>query len=193
MTAEALARGDRHSAAVGAFLREQLRSDLPLLNDVCDYVFESGGKRLRPALVLLGGMMFGATEEHLLPAAAAVEMIHTATLLHDDILDASPMRRGRLTVSRRWDDGVAVFAGDYILSRAFSLLSGYGRIDALEAFAEVTSRLCRGEVLQHMSMLGIANDCARGHEDDQILGRATVAIGASARLASGGVPQFSVR
>jgi octaprenyl-diphosphate synthase len=144
-------------AAVEALLREELRSEVPLLNEVCEYVIESGGKRLRPALVLLSGAMFGAEEEHLLPAAAAVEMIHTATLLHDDILDASPMRRGRLTVSRRWNAKVAATTGDYILARAFGLLSRYNRVDVLQAFSEVTTRLCRGEELQarHRRDLGI--------------------------------------
>jgi octaprenyl-diphosphate synthase len=129
-------------------MRESLSSDLPLLAEVCDYVFEAGGKRLRPGLALLTGKMMGAAIDDVIPAAAAVEMIHTATLLHDDIMDASPMRRGRLTASRRWDPVVAVYAGDFILSRAFTLLAGYGRCDILDAFSEVTSRLCRGEVLQ---------------------------------------------
>lgn len=157
MTDAVLARAERRMAAVEALLRKELRSGVPLLNEVCDYVIESGGKRLRPALVLLSGTMFGAAEKRLLPAAAAVEMIHTATLLHDDILDASPMRRGRMTVSRRWNDRVAATAGDYVLARAFRLLSAYGRQDLLEAFAEVTARLCRGEQLQalHRSELNV--------------------------------------
>jgi octaprenyl-diphosphate synthase len=158
VTTDLLAGADERIAAVEALLREELRSTVPLLNDVCDYVFGAGGKRLRPGLVLLSGGMFGADEGCLLPAAAAVEMIHTATLLHDDIMDASPMRRGRLTVPRRWSDGVAVYAGDYILSRAFTLLSGYGRPDVLDVFAEVTRRLCRGEALQsrHRRNLDVA-------------------------------------
>lgn len=148
MTAESRSRTNMFISAVESHLRENLQSELPLLQTVCHYVFDSGGKRLRPGLALWSGQMFGAELETLLPAAAAVEMMHTATLLHDDIMDASPMRRGLLTVSRRWSPEVAVYAGDFILSRAFSLLAGYGRSDVLQVFSEVTSRLCRGEVLQ---------------------------------------------
>lgn len=149
MTAvEITARGEEQIAAVEGFMRAELASDLPLMQDVMDYAFTSGGKRLRPGLVMLGGALFDAPLDAILPAAAAVEMIHTATLLHDDIMDASPMRRGRLTVSRRWDPVVAVYAGDYILSRAFCLLSGYRRADILSVFSEVTARLCKGEILQ---------------------------------------------
>jgi octaprenyl-diphosphate synthase len=133
---------------VEAFLLRRLASDQPLLQTVCDYSFQAGGKRVRPGLTLVCGAMFGGEVEALLPAAAAMEMIHTATLLHDDIMDASPMRRGRMTVARRWDPVTAVYAGDYILSRAFTLLSEYGRADILSVFSEVTSRLCLGEMLQ---------------------------------------------
>jgi octaprenyl-diphosphate synthase len=133
---------------VEAFLRSQLGSDLPLMREVCEYALDAGGKRLRPGLVMLCGRLLGAPSSVLLPAAAAVEMVHTATLLHDDIMDASPMRRGRLTVARRWDPLVAVYAGDYILSRAFALLSEYDREDILNVFSEVTTLLCKGEVLQ---------------------------------------------
>lgn len=135
-------------ADVEQFLRSRLASDMPLLQEVCDYAFEAGGKRLRPCLALVSGAMFGAPLESLLRAAAAVEMIHTATLLHDDIMDASPTRRGRATVTRQWDAVTAVYAGDYILSRAFTLLSEYGRADILNVFSGVTSRLCEGEILQ---------------------------------------------
>ena len=135
-------------AEVEKFLRARLASDQSLLHSVCEYAFEAGGKRLRPCLTLVSGAMFGASLESLLPAAAAVEMIHTATLLHDDIMDASPMRRGRTTVTRRWDPVTAVYTGDYILSRAFTLLSEYGRADILTTFSGVTSRLCAGEILQ---------------------------------------------
>ena len=147
-TVEMVSRADEHMAEVEPFLRSQLASDDPLMRSVCEYALDSGGKRLRPGLVMLCGRMLGADTQYLLPAAAAVEMIHTATLLHDDIMDASPMRRGRLTVCRRWDPKVAVFAGDYILSRAFHLLSEYGRKDIMSVFSDVTSRLCAGEVLQ---------------------------------------------
>lgn len=147
-TVEMASRADEHMVEVEAFLRSQLASDDPLMRSVCEYALDSGGKRLRPGLVMLCGRLLGADSKDLLPAAAAVEMIHTATLLHDDIMDASPMRRGRLTVCRRWDPKVAVFAGDYILSRAFNLLSEYGRKDVMSVFSDVTTRLCAGEVLQ---------------------------------------------
>lgn len=145
---EMAARADDHLKDVEAYLRAQLHSELPLMREVCEYALDAGGKRLRPGLVMLCGRLLGAANEDLLPAAAAVEMVHTATLLHDDIMDASPMRRGRLTVARRWDPVVAVYAGDYILSRAFALLSEYEREDILNVFSEVTTRLCAGEVLQ---------------------------------------------
>ncbi|NMC82812.1 MAG: polyprenyl synthetase family protein [Armatimonadetes bacterium] len=160
MNTHLLQQAEAEVALIEVFIRDQLRSDLPLMRELCEYAFDAGGKRLRPGLTLLSGRLLGASRETLFPAAAAVEMIHTATLLHDDIMDASPLRRGRETVCRRWDAVKAVYAGDYILSKAFTLLSGYNRSDVLELFSEVTSRLCAGETLQarNRQNLGITLD-----------------------------------
>lgn len=133
---------------VEELMRRALTTDLREMADVVAYVFEAGGKRLRPGLTLLCGRLFDAEWDTITPIAAAVEMIHTATLLHDDIMDASPTRRGRRTVACRWDPLTAAAAGDFILAHAFRLLAACGRDDVLRAVSRITTRLCEGEVLQ---------------------------------------------
>lgn len=128
-----------------------LRSESPLLTEAGRHLLDAGGKRLRPLLVLIAGR-FGdggaAAAEALVRAAAAVELIHMATLVHDDIVDRSDLRRGRETVRARWDDQVAVYAGDFLLARALSELSAFSDPAVDRALARTVHEMSRGEVEQ---------------------------------------------
>lgn len=122
----------------------------PELYDPVRYVLSGGGKRLRPALVLLTAQAFGASRSAAMPAALAVEVFHNFTLVHDDIMDNAPERRGRATVQTKWDDGTAILTGDYLLSLSYSLIAQCPA-DALPrlltVYHEMVSRLCEGQVL----------------------------------------------
>lgn len=117
---------DHYRQAFDDYLRKILHAGEPKgLYDPIDYIMELGGKRMRPVLVLLSGELFGATLEKALPAAAAVEIFHNFSLVHDDIMDAAPLRRGRQTVHRKWDANTAIFSGDAMLIKAYQQLDGY--------------------------------------------------------------------
>ncbi|MBT8401723.1 MAG: polyprenyl synthetase family protein [Rhodothermia bacterium] len=122
----------------------------PELYEPLRHVLSSGGKRLRPALVLLTAQAFGAERSAAMPAALAVEVFHNFTLVHDDIMDNAPERRGRPTIQTKWDDGTAILTGDYLLSLSYSLIAQC-RTDVLPLlltiYHEMVSRLCEGQVL----------------------------------------------
>ncbi|MFO1313789.1 MAG: polyprenyl synthetase family protein [Burkholderiales bacterium] len=138
-------------AAVDRVLRTSLASDVVLIRQVAEYIIGGGGKRLRPALLLLTARATGyrGTEHHTL--AAVVEMIHTATLLHDDVVDESDMRRGHATANAEFGNAASVLVGDFLYSRAFQLMVGVGRMRVLEILAETTNAIAEGEVLQLMN------------------------------------------
>ena len=142
-------------AAVAADFREvdryivsQLRSRVPLVEDIGRYIVKAGGKRLRPVLVLLAAGACGIGDRRHIPLAAAIEFIHTATLLHDDVVDMSALRRGRPTVNAEWDNPSSVLVGDFIYSRAFQVLVEIGDMRVMEIMADTTNRIAEGEVLQ---------------------------------------------
>jgi octaprenyl-diphosphate synthase len=134
--------------AVDAVIRERLRSEVALVNQVAEYIVNSGGKRLRPALVLLSGGAFGhiTPQHHVL--AAVVEFIHTATLLHDDVVDSSGMRRGKATANTLFGNAASVLVGDFVYSRAFQMMVGVGSMRIMEVLADATNIIAEGEVLQ---------------------------------------------
>jgi len=105
-----------------------------------------GGKRLRPALVILAGQVFTSSSEPFYSLAAAVDMLHTATLIHDDLLDEAPLRRGRETLHRVWPPGAAILAGDYLLGQAISLIAELGHPRIFKVFGETICTLCAGEI-----------------------------------------------
>ncbi len=105
-----------------------------------------GGKRLRPALVILTGQVFASSSEPFYSLAAAVDMLHTATLIHDDLLDEAPLRRGRETLHRVWPPGAAILAGDYLLGQAISLIAELGHPRIFKVFGETICALCAGEI-----------------------------------------------
>lgn len=133
---------------VDAEIRQQLHSEVPLVSQVAEYIVNSGGKRLRPALVLLSGGVFGNITPHHHTLAAVVEFIHTATLLHDDVVDGSGMRRGQPTANNLFGNAASVLVGDFIYSRAFQMMVGIKNMSVMEVLADATNIIAEGEVLQ---------------------------------------------
>lgn len=126
-------------------LEATLGSDVKLVQEIARYLIERKGKRLRPILTILSAQATGGTSEDVYDAAVAVEMIHTATLVHDDVVDSSKMRRGVSSVNSIWDNQVAVLMGDFLFSRALSLLVRVGSKKAVASLSQATERISRGE------------------------------------------------
>ncbi|MBU0622059.1 MAG: octaprenyl diphosphate synthase [Gammaproteobacteria bacterium] len=135
-------------AAVDAVIRERLRSEVVLVNQVGEYIVNSGGKRLRPALVLLSAQAFGYSGKRHHELAAVVEFIHTATLLHDDVVDESELRRGRETANALFGNAASVLVGDFLYSRAFQMMVEVGEMRVMQTLADATNVIAEGEVLQ---------------------------------------------
>ena len=134
--------------AVNDYIVEQLHSDVLLVENIGHYIVEAGGKRLRPILVLLAAHCCNIETGKHIPMAAVIEFIHTATLLHDDVVDMSLLRRGRPTVNSQWDNASRVLVGDFIYSRAFQILVDIGDLRVMEIIANTTNKIAEGEVLQ---------------------------------------------
>ncbi|MBZ4039507.1 polyprenyl synthetase family protein [Novilysobacter selenitireducens] len=143
---QALARDDM--AAVDALIRNRLASDVVLINQVAEYIVGAGGKRLRPMLLLLAAGALGHRGPDAHQLAAVVEFIHTATLLHDDVVDESDLRRGRRTANAVWGNAASVLVGDFLYSRSFQLMVELDRIEVMRILADTTNRIAEGEVLQ---------------------------------------------
>jgi octaprenyl-diphosphate synthase len=139
-------------AMVDHLTKERLNTSVPLVGEVCQYIISAGGKRLRPALLLLMSGALGYTHEHKIQLAAVVEFIHTATLLHDDVVDESTLRRGRATANANFGNPASVLVGDFLYSRAFQMMVECGEIRVLSVLAEATNVIAEGEVLQLMNM-----------------------------------------
>ena len=135
-------------AAVDQVIRTRLHSDVALVNQVGEYIVNSGGKRLRPAMVILSARAFGYGGKHHHELAAVVEFIHTATLLHDDVVDESAMRRGKATASALFGNSASVLVGDFLYSRAFQMMVEVGDMRVMQTLADATNIIAEGEVLQ---------------------------------------------
>jgi octaprenyl-diphosphate synthase len=137
--------------AVDRVIRERLHSEVALIRQVAEYIIGSGGKRLRPALVLLsaGALGYRGSSHHTL--AAVVEFIHTATLLHDDVVDESALRRGRPTANTLFGNATSVLVGDFVYSRAFQMMVNVNDMRILRVLADATNVIAEGEVLQLMN------------------------------------------
>lgn len=145
-----LARADMR--AVDDLIRESLRSDVTLVSQVSEYIVTSGGKRLRPLIVLLAARALGYTGRHHIHCAAIVEFIHTATLLHDDVVDSSARRRGRDTANTVFGNQASVLVGDFLYSRAFQMMVDVGRMRVMQILADATNTIAAGEVMQLMNV-----------------------------------------
>ena len=135
-----------------AVIERRLKSDVPLVSQISKYIVAAGGKRLRPALLLLmcGALGYRDAQRHSL--AAVVEFIHTATLLHDDVVDESTLRRGRATANEAFGNPASILVGDFLYSRAFQMMVEVGDMRVMQTLAEATNVIAEGEVMQLMNM-----------------------------------------
>lgn len=167
---------------VDAVIAARLNSDVPLVSQVSQYIIAAGGKRLRPALLLLMCGALGFRGEQRLGMAAVVEFIHTATLLHDDVVDESTLRRGRATANDAFGNPASVLVGDFLYSRAFQMMVEVGDMRIMQTLAEATNVIAEGEVLQLMNM----HDASLSEDGYLLVIRSKTAklFEASARLAA---------
>ncbi|QIM54477.1 polyprenyl synthetase family protein [Hydrogenophaga crocea] len=168
-------------AMVDEVIRTRLTTDVPLVREVAQYIISAGGKRLRPALLLLVSGALQDTNPHRHTLAAVVEFIHTATLLHDDVVDESTLRRGRATANQTFGNAASVLVGDFLYSRAFQMMVDVNNMRVMEVLSDATNVIAEGEVLQLMNM----HDASIGEEDYLRVIRSKTAklFEASARLA----------
>lgn len=162
---------------VNQVITEQVKSDIQLISDVAMHLIGAGGKRLRPSLTLAAASVCGYQGERHVRLAAAVEFIHTATLLHDDVVDESTLRRGEETANSRWSNQSSVLVGDFLLSRAFQLMVADGSLDALKILSDAAAIISAGEVQQLMVShdMGITQDTY-----EEVIGAKTAELFAAA-------------
>lgn len=151
-TAAALALIADDMRGMDRVIERRLQSEVPLVSQVSQYIIAAGGKRLRPALLLLMCGALGYTGDQRFNLAAVVEFIHTATLLHDDVVDESTLRRGRATANEAFGNPASVLVGDFLYSRAFQMMVEAGDMRVMQTLAEATNVIAEGEVLQLMNM-----------------------------------------
>src|SRR3990167_8794163 len=134
--------------ATDSIILQQLASSIPLIQELGLHITQSGGKRLRPLIVLLGAKLFNYEGTQHLTLAAMIELIHTATLLHDDVVDSSTLRRGKKTANAVWGNQASILVGDFLYSRAFQMMVGLNNHSVLENLAAATSVIAEGEIMQ---------------------------------------------
>lgn len=137
---------------VNVVINRAVQSEVALISQIGTYIISAGGKRLRPILTILAGKCLGCDSDKLYSLAAMVEFIHTSTLLHDDVVDESELRRGRKTANNLFGNAAAVLVGDFLYTRAFQLMVGSGSLKILEVMAEATNIIAEGEVMQLMNI-----------------------------------------
>ena len=166
--------------ATDALILDRLRSDVVLINQVGHYIVNSGGKRLRPMIVLLAARALGYQGNTHVDLAAIVEFIHTATLLHDDVVDDSDQRRNRDTANAVWGNAASVLVGDFLYSRSFEMMVAVDAMRVMEVLSHATNRIAEGEVLQLLNCNDPDTDEARYRE--VILRKTATLFEAGARL-----------
>ena len=142
-------------ALVEEQLIKSIDTKLPILDQAATHLIKAGGKRLRPAFVLLAAKLFGESVQQAIPLAAALELVHVASLVHDDVIDNSELRRGQPTVKSNWGNRVALYTGNYVLAKSLMLVADYQRGDILEVLADASMRICEGEIKQMRSCYNI--------------------------------------
>jgi geranylgeranyl pyrophosphate synthase len=146
--------------AVEALMRSQADGHHPDLSTALDLLLSSGGKRIRPSLTLLVGKMLGASRDRLITLAASIELLHTATLVHDDLIDGSLLRRGMATLNSQWSPGATVLSGDFLFARAANLAANTNSIPVMKIFSNTLSVIVNGEITQMF-----ASRCKVSRED----------------------------
>ena len=139
-------------ARVDSFIRESLHSDVVLINQVAHHIISGGGKRLRPTLLILSARACGYQGDNHIPLAAIIEFIHTATLLHDDVVDESDVRRGKESAHSVWGNAASVLVGDFLYSRSFQMMVGIDSMPVMRVMADATNTISEGEVLQLLNL-----------------------------------------
>ncbi len=139
-------------AQVDNCIRDSLKSDVVLINQIANYIVSSGGKRLRPMLLTLSAHACGYKGDNHIPLAAIIEFIHTATLLHDDVVDESDLRRGQQSAHAVWGNAASVLVGDFLYSRSFQMMVGLDSMRIMEVLADTTNTIAEGEVQQLLNM-----------------------------------------
>ncbi len=172
---QALARPELD--AVNELIRTRLASEVVLINQIAEHIIKGGGKRLRPCLVLLSANACGYQAREHLQLAAIVEFIHTATLLHDDVVDESDLRRGRQTANALWGNAASVLVGDFLYSRSFQLMVEIDRMPIMRVLADTTNAIAEGEVLQ---LLQVGNADAEESDYLRVIERKTAVLFAAA-------------
>lgn len=135
-------------ALVEERISNQLNTEIPLLNEVGQYILDSGGKRLRPAILIYAARLNGTPPDGVFTAAGALEFLHTATLLHDDVVDEADTRRAKKAARKVWGNPASVLVGDYLLATAFRSLTLLGHLGVLDTISQTTSQMAKGEILQ---------------------------------------------
>lgn len=138
--------------AVDQLIRHRLASEVVLINQISEYIINSGGKRLRPALLLLVAGALGVSSPHRFELAAVIEFIHTSTLLHDDVVDESDLRRGKQTANALFGNAASVLVGDFLYSRSFEMMVSVDNMRVMQILARATNVIAEGEVLQLLNM-----------------------------------------
>ncbi|KAF3982190.1 MAG: octaprenyl diphosphate synthase [Methylococcales symbiont of Hymedesmia sp. n. MRB-2018] len=168
--------------AVDQLIINQLSSDVMLINQMSHYIIGSGGKRLRPMLLLLAAKALGKCEDHHLILAAVIEFIHTATLLHDDVVDESDLRRGKDSANAVWGNAASVLVGDYLYSSAFEMMVCTNNMQVMEILSTTTTAIAEGEVLQ---LLNCNNPDTTEEQYFEVIARKTaILFSAATRLAA---------
>jgi len=171
------------STAVDQLILHRLSSDVVLINQLGAYIINSGGKRLRPMIVLLSALASGYQGDKHILLAAVIEFIHTATLLHDDVVDSSDMRRGKATANDIWGNEASVLVGDFLYSRAFEMMVEAGNMRIMDILSHTTNNIAEGEVMQ---LLNINEpDISEQHYDAVIRAKTSILFETAARI--GGV------
>ena len=160
-------------SAVNDLIVEQLQSDVFLINQISKHIIHSGGKRLRPILVLLAAKACGYQGTQHIAASAIIEFIHTATLLHDDVVDESELRRGEPTANNLFGNAASVLVGDFLYSRSFQMMVTLENLPILERLAHATNRIAEGEVLQ---LLNVQNAETTEEEYNAVIDRKTATL-----------------
>lgn len=158
---------------LNALLISQLGSDIDLIEEVSQYLIQSGGKRVRPLVTILAARALSIEGSDHIPLAAAIECLHTATLFHDDVVDASEARRGQPSANNRFGNSASVLVGDFVYSRAFQMMVSVGRMDVLKVLADTTNQISEGEVWQLKNQFRA--DLSEA-EYDQIISRKTAVL-----------------
>lgn len=167
----ALVADDMH--AVDEFILRRMGSDVPLINEIGRHIVQSGGKRIRPMLVLLAARSAGYQGRRHIDLAAIIEFIHTATLLHDDVVDNSEKRRHLKTANAIWGNSASVLVGDFLYSRSFEMMVDVGHMGVMEILSHATNRIAEGEVLQ---LLHCKNPKATQEDYFEVIHRKTATL-----------------